>query len=150
MKNFLRGFIAIWYLLGWMSHVYLVFTAPQDYQSFGATALIPAYRIFWQNFIMPHITFFALLLVGFEIVVGLLLINKGKWVKIGLVFSLLFNLFLIQMGLATQTQDIWLDFVANRMPNILFMALQIPLFFGEFQKTLWEEVKGRFTQKKIG
>ncbi|MPN64179.1 hypothetical protein SDC9_211950 [bioreactor metagenome] len=96
---------------------------------------------------MPHITFFALLLAGFEIVVGLLLINKGKWVKIGLVFSLLFNLFLIQMGLATQTQDLWLDFVANRMPNIIFIALQIPLFFGDFQKTLWEEIKSGFVKK---
>jgi len=147
MKNFLRGFIAIWYLLGWMTHVYLVFTAPQDYLAFGATALIPAYQTFWQNFIMPHITFFALLLAGFEIVVGLLLINKGKWVKIGLVFSLLFNLFLVQMGLATQTQDLWLDFVANRMPNIIFIALQIPLFFGDFQKTLWEEIKSGFVKK---
>ena len=68
---------------------------PRIYQGFGDTALIPAYAAFWQHLVMPNITFFALLLASFEIIVGLLLISRGRWVKIGLVFSVLFNLFLV-------------------------------------------------------
>ncbi len=48
---------------------------------------------------MPHITFFALLLATFEITTGILIFSKGRYVKIGLTASVLFNLFLVQLGL---------------------------------------------------
>lgn len=148
MKNFLRGFIALWYLLGWMIHFYLALFAPQTYEVFGHTGLIPGYAAFWQNFIMPHITLFALLLAAFEITVGLLLINKGKWVKIGLVLSVAFNLFLVQMGLASAGLSGGQDFLANRMPNLIFIALQIPLFWGKYDRSLIEIVRKFFAAKK--
>lgn len=38
MKNVVRTFVALWYLLGWMSHVYLAFANPEMYRNFGETA----------------------------------------------------------------------------------------------------------------
>ncbi len=110
----------------------------------GETALIPAYIRFWQNFIMTNITFFALLLAGFEIMVGLLLIYKGKWVKIGLVFSILFNLFLVQMGLGITPLTPAGDFLINRVPNLIFILLQVPLFWDRYEQTIPEIIRRKW------
>ena len=149
MRNFIRGFVAIWYLLGWISHVYLGIANPQIYAAFGKTALIPGYAELWQNFVMPNITLFALLLAAFEIVVGLLLINKGKWVKYGLVLSVLFNLFLIQMGLGVAEATGIEHFLLNRAANLVFLAIQIPLFWGTDEKTLIESIRYRLAARKV-
>ncbi len=141
MKNYLRSFIAAFYLLGWISHVYLAVFNPQIYSVFGTTALIPGYQVFWQNFIMPHISLFAVLLAGFEIFVGIALLYKNHWVKIGLIFSILFNLFLVQMGLGIVTQGFWSDFLSNRLPNLIFIALQLPLLREIFSSSLFETFK---------
>jgi len=145
-KNALRLFIALWFLLGWMSHVYLVITNPEGYRGFGNTALIPAYTTFWNAFVMPNIIVFAILLIFFEITVGCLISSSGKWVKIGLVFSLLFSLFLIQMGLSDTSANVWRNFAINRLPNIIFIALLVPLFWGDYEQSLPKVIKGWFSK----
>lgn len=146
-KNTVRLIIVPWYLFGWVVHVFLGLVNPEIYRVFGSTALIPAYTSFWNETVMPNITILAFLLAAFEIAVGLLLSAKGKWVKIGLICSVLFNLFLIQMGLSYTTSDILSDFAINRLPNIIFIALQIPLFWGDFQKSLPSVIKSWFSKK---
>ncbi len=143
MKNIIRTFVAIWYLFGWISHVYLGLFSPETYRLFGDTALMPAYTAFWNNFVMPNITFFALMLAVFEIVVGSLLISKKKWVKIGLIFSILFNLFLVQMGLGYPSSEPWSHFLVNRLPNMFFIALQIPLLWIPFEQSIFEVIRTR-------
>lgn len=133
MKKVIRLFVAPWYLLGWLSHVYLGLANPRIYAVFGKTAIIPGYAGFWNSVVMSSITFFALLLAGFEILVGCLLLSEGKWVKAGVVLSILFNLFLIQMGLGVPATGGWQDFLFNRLPNLTFVAIQIPLLWG------WDE-----------
>ncbi|HEY3474451.1 MAG TPA: hypothetical protein VGK56_07550 [Anaerolineales bacterium] len=136
----MRFFIALWYLLGWLSHVYLAIAKPQLYRSFGSTALIPLLRDLWQGFIMPNIVFFAFGLAAFELAVGFLIISKGRQVKIGLVASILFNLFLVQLGLSGQATDWISDFLINRLPNLIFVAIQVPLLFSTFDRTLPEVI----------
>ncbi len=150
MKNILRTFVALWYLLGWMVHIYLGLTAPQVYGMFGETALLPFFPDVWRGLILPNIIFFTLLLAAFEVVVGVLLVSKGRWVKYGLVLSIAFNLFLVQLGLSTVTNDLWLDFVSNRTPNLIFIALQLPLLRMGFEQTIPEAVAtyfSKFTRK---
>lgn len=147
MKNIIRLLVVPWYLFGWMIHVYLGIFSPGIYQNFGASALIPAYTAFWNSFVMPNITVFALLLAAFEIAVGCLLSSTGKWVKIGLVFSVVFSLFLIQMGLSDTSPDLWTNFARNRLANILFIGLQLPLFWCTFDKSLPRVIKGWFSKK---
>jgi hypothetical protein len=144
IRNSIRLFVALWYLLGWLSHVYLGLFAPETYHPFGETALIPAYAIFWQSIVMPHITVFALGLAVFEVWAGCLLIGKGKWVKIGLIFSMLFNLFLVQMGLGYPTPDPLPDFLVNRLPNLLFITLQVPLLWCWDERSIPEVIRRCF------
>jgi len=146
MRNWVRTFVALWYLLGWISHVYLGLFSPEIYRPFGSTALIPAYRGLWEHFVMPHITIFALLLAAFEIAVGCLLVSKGKWVKIGLAFSIAFNLFLIQMGLGFHSTSWLSDVLVNRLPNLIFIALQIPLFRGWDERSVPAALRTRFSR----
>ena len=80
---------------------------------------------------------FALLLAAFEMATGILILSKGRYVKIGLVASMLFNLFLVQLGLRFPEIP-WTgrDFLLNRLPTLLFALLQLPLFWVHFDKSL--------------
>jgi len=149
MRNIVRTFVALWYLLGWLSHVYLGLFAPETYRPFGETALIPACTTFWHSIVMPHITVFALFLAAFEVLVGCLLISKEKWVKIGLIFSILFNLFLVQIGLGYPAPNPLTNFLVNRLPNLLFIALQIPLLWGWDERSALEVIRVRFFKTNI-
>lgn len=141
MRNGIRLFVAPWYLLGWLSHVYLGLSAPEEtYGHLAETALLPAYTTLWRDLVMPNITFFALLLAAFEIVVGVLLVGKGKRVKVGLILSIMFCLFLLQMGMGVLTTSRWESFVSNRLPPLAFLALQVPLLWGHYETSLPEAI----------
>ena len=146
MRDIVRLLVAPWYLLGWLSHVYLGLYDPEIYRTFGQTALIPVFADFWYGVVMPHITVFALLLAAFEVMVGILLVSKGMWTKVGLVLSIAFGLFLIQLGLAYPAPDGLPDFLVNRLPNLLFIALQIPLLWGQDERSLPEAIQGWFSR----
>ncbi|MGB2964970.1 MAG: hypothetical protein WBB69_13395 [Anaerolineales bacterium] len=143
MKNWFRALVAVWYLLGWILHLYLGIVNPEVYRSFSDTALIPGFEIFWDSFVMPNITILVLLLAVFEIAVGLLLINKRKWVHLGLILSMGFNLFLVQLGLSIPAEDLSMDLYFNRFPNIIFILLQIWLLFQSYPNTLLEAFRER-------
>jgi hypothetical protein len=140
MKNLLRALVAVWYLLGWILHVYLAIFNPEMYRSFADSALLPGFGDFWVGFVMSNITWLALLLAVFEIAVGLMLINKGRWVTLGLVLSISFNLFLVQLGLSFPAEDPGTDFYFNRFPNLVFVALQVYLLFKSYPETVREAV----------
>jgi hypothetical protein len=113
-------------------------TNPTLYRSFGRTALLPFVRDLWQTLIMPNVVFFVLSLALFELLVGFLLIGKGRPVKCGFVLSILFNLFPVQLGLSSQAAGWMSDFLMNRLPNLVFVAIQVPLWFCEFDRSLLE------------
>ena len=66
------------------------FGNPQAYVDYAEGALIPSYR----NLVVPVVSLspflFGLLLMAFEITMGLLLLHKHKSVKIGLIGTMLF------------------------------------------------------------
>jgi hypothetical protein len=128
-------------LLGWPTHIYFGLFKPEIYQNFGDTGLWPGFTHIWQTVIMPHICLFALLLAAHEIVVGLLLINKGIWVKLGLVLSIGFQLFLVQLGLSFPAESLLVDFLVNRVPNLAFILIQIPLLWGWDEETILETIR---------
>jgi hypothetical protein len=144
MKNIIRFLIAPWYLLGALLHVYLALFQPELYTNFGNTAWIPVYGFVWRVVVMPNILFFALALAAFELTVGLLLIGKGEYVKYALTASIMFNIFLVQLGLSIPATDALSDFVMNRLPNLIFIAVQVPLLFCAFECSLAESVTSFF------
>jgi hypothetical protein len=143
MSNAARTFFALWYLLGWVSHVYLALWSPETYRPFGDTALLPQFRRLWRRVIMPHIRIFALLLAAFELITGLLMVTKGRLARLGLALSVTFNLFLVQLGLAWEAPGARRDFVANRLPSLLFVIGQLPLLRTRFDRSLVQVVRDR-------
>lgn len=143
MKNAYRIFLALFYLAGTVIHFYLGIWLPDVYNNFSQSTIFPPFQWLWLNLVIPNITLFALLLVGFEGIVFLLLINKGKWVKLGVALSLIFNGFLVFLGLASPAETPWLDFVRNRLALVIFIFLQLPLLWIPFEKTLSESITGK-------
>ena len=137
VPNVARVFFALWYLLGSLVHIKCGLTSGYIYESFGRTSLFEVWRGLWTSRIMPHILFFALLLAAFEIATGILILSRGTLVRIGLTASVLFNLFLVQLGLGIPrdlgTLD---DFLMNRLANLLFALLQVPLFLVDFDESV--------------
>ncbi len=143
MRTGVRIFVSLFYLLGWVAHVYFGIWKPEIYTALGDTALIPGYTGLWENVVMPNITAFAMVLAAFEIGVGVMLVGKGKWVKVGLIFSMAFNLFLVQMGLGYPAGSGMESFLVNRLPNLIYMAIQVPLLvWGWDRRSVGEMVRG--------
>jgi hypothetical protein len=138
LSNVARRLFAVGYLVGSMVHVRFAVTNNHVYEAFGKTALIPGFRELWSSVVMPNITFFALLLAVFEMTTGILILSRGKYVRIGLAASVLFNLFLVQLGLASPQSGWKLDVLVNRLPNLLFALPQLPLFWVDFGKSVPE------------
>jgi len=137
-------FFALWYLLGSLVHVKFGLTNNHIYEAIGTTSLFAASRDLWISVVMPHIVFFALLLAAFELATGILMLSKGRYVNIGLTASVLFNVFLVQLGLEfPETACSGRDFLLNRLSTLLFALLQLPLFWVHFDKSFPELLRTR-------
>ncbi len=150
LKNSLRTFIALWYLLGWVVHIFIsvIVPQPQLYLNFGATSLFPFTRSLWQTIVVPNILLFGPLCAVFELTVGILMAGKGVRVKVALAASLIFNAFLLQLGLAMPAEGWAADFFTNRLPVLIFAAVQVPLLWGTYDYTIPELVVARVRRIK--
>jgi uncharacterized membrane protein YphA (DoxX/SURF4 family) len=152
--NTARLFFALWYLLGSLSHVFYGIANNHIYEIFGRTSIFAISRELWASVVMPHITFFTLLLAAFEITTGILILSKGRYAKLGLIASVLFNLFLVQLGLGFPEAP-WSgrDFLLNRLSCSLFAILQLPLFWVSFDLSfpgfLRTRLRSRSAQSRI-
>lgn len=144
LLNTWRIFIALWYLGGCAIHVQCALFRADIYARFGRAPLYGFVGRVWVTLVMPHITAFALLLAAFELTIVILLLSSGRAVKIALAASLLFNLFLVQLGLGYPAVPGSLqDFVRNRLSNVLFILIQMPLFWMPFDKSLPALIRAR-------
>jgi hypothetical protein len=142
--NAWRVFLALWYLGGSFIHLQCGLYRPQIYARFGVAPLDPLIARIWAALVMPHITAFALLLAAYELAVVILLLSRGRAVALALTASLLFNLFLVQLGLGyPATPGSTRDFVLNRVPNLLFILVQLPLYWVRFDRSLLALVRAR-------
>jgi hypothetical protein len=142
MRTVARLFVLPWYLVGWILHVCLGLLAPEVYQAFGSTAVLPGFGDLWGRVVMPHISLFALLLAGFELTVALLLLSGGRRFRVGVALSIAFNVFLVQLGLGYPAGGLADGFVVNRLPNLVMVAIQVPLLFGPEARPMREVVRG--------
>ena len=135
--NAARLFFALWYLFGSLSHVWYGLTNNHIYGVFSRTSIFAVSRELWGSVVMPHITSFALLLAAFEMATGILILARGKLVPIGLIASVSFNGFLVQLGLGFP-EVLWSgrDFLLNRLSCSLFALLQLPLFWVRYDLSL--------------
>jgi hypothetical protein len=88
------------------------FTNPQAYIEYSKGALIPLYRDLAVSAVALSPTVFGLLLMSFEIVMGLLILNKRKSVKIGLIGTIFF---LIGIAPLSTVQVPWLGLIIGEV-----------------------------------
>jgi hypothetical protein len=66
------------------------FTSPQSFVDYASGALIPPYRDLALAVVEVQPALFGLLLIAFQIAMGLLLLRRGKCVRIGLIGTMAF------------------------------------------------------------
>jgi hypothetical protein len=84
------------------------FTKPQAYVEYASGALIPIYRDIALTIVQLNPMLFGLLLMVFEIVMGLLILHKQKSVRIGLIGMIVF---LIGIAPLSIVQIPWLGLI---------------------------------------
>ncbi|MFC1970615.1 hypothetical protein ACFLV0_01575 [Chloroflexota bacterium] len=91
--NIARIIFGIIYLLGAIANITLVtINGSQSYIGFADATFFPWYREAWMAVAAPNITLIVILLIAFEISLGLLFIFKRKPLKIALILGILFCL----------------------------------------------------------
>lgn len=83
----------------------ITLTNPQLYVDYGQDALLVLYRELCSNIIALNPVIFGLLLIIYEITIGLLMLSKGLYVKLGLLGSIFF---LIAISPVSLIQIPWL------------------------------------------
>jgi len=81
------------YLLGAIANIMLVtINGSQSYIGYADATFFPWYREAWMAVAAPNITLIVILLITFEICLGLLFILKRQYLKIALILGILFCL----------------------------------------------------------
>jgi hypothetical protein len=126
-----RIFIGIFFLIMALGvNGYFTFANPQGYIDYASEALIPFYRDIALAVVELNPVFFGILLMAFEITMGLLLLNKHKAVKIGLIGTIAF---LIGISPLSYLQIPWLGLIIG----------QVYLLTKEFDTTLLEMIRAK-------
>ena len=113
LANFLRLFFGLFFLAGAVLNTYLTITNPDGYKNGGSTAWPDFLQHFWTSVVATHMLLFLILFILIEITLGLLILNKDRWVKIGLAGAILFSAGLLFIGLG-YARDYW----PARIPNM--------------------------------
>ena len=126
--NIARYIFGIIYLLGAGFNIFIVVTEGwQTYIGFADETFFPFYREAWMAVAAPNITLIVVLLIAFEISLGLLFILKRKYLKSALILGILFCL----ASMPTMIQAIY-----TNLPLALMQAF-----------VLWKEIRLGATPK---
>jgi hypothetical protein len=98
--------------------------SPEMFSAAGASALLPIYRWFFSEVLGRAPLPFVILLILFETSVGLLILSRGRLVRLGLGAACLFLLFLIPVGVEE------LAVPALSVPFLMLMRV-------EFNQPVW-------------
>lgn len=109
---------------------FLILTNPQGYEAYLGGALLPLYQELTARTVALYPVLYGLLLMAFEIAMGLLILSKQMYVKIGLLGTIVF---LIALTPVSTLQIPWLGLVVG----------QIYLLTKEFDRTFLEMLRSR-------
>jgi len=126
--NIARIIFGAIYLLGAAFNIFIVTTMGwQAYIGFADATFLPWYREAWMAVAVPNIELIVILLIAFEIGLGLLFIISRRYLKIALVLGTLFCL----ASMPTMIQAIY-----TNLPLALIQAFM-----------LWKELRWGATMK---
>jgi hypothetical protein len=103
--NAARLFLGFFFLaMGLGVNLSFLLTQPSFVYDYGKNAWLPLYRTLSDHVIAPVPMVFSILLILFEITMGIFLLSRGRWVKAGLVGVTVFVLALIPINIM---QGLW-------------------------------------------
>ena len=115
--NVARIIFGVIYLLGAGFNTFLVVTeGSQIYVGFADETFLPFYREAWMTIAAPNITLIVIILIVFEICLGLLFIINRKYLKIALILGIIFCL----ASMPTMVQAIY-----TNLPLALIQAFML-------------------------
>jgi hypothetical protein len=88
-----------------------ILTDPQSYMAYLNGALIPLYRDLAAMTVGLNPIPYGLLLMAFETAMGVLILSKGKWVKFGLIGTMIF---VLGLGPVSVMQFPWLGLLVGQ------------------------------------
>ena len=102
-----RIFLGIFFLVMAIGvNVVLVLLSPDLFVGLGTNdALIPLYRWFFENIVAAP-SLFGLLAAAYEVAIALLMLSKGRYVKWGLIGSIVFLIAITPLGVWTLANPI--------------------------------------------
>jgi hypothetical protein len=120
--NIARFIFGTIYLLGAIANITLVtINGSQSYIGFADATFFPWYREAWMSIAAPNITLIVILLIVFEISLGLLFILKRRYLKMALILGILFCL----ASMPTMVEAIY--------TNLPLALIQASLLWKEFR-----------------
>ena len=130
--NIGRIFLGIFYLIMAIGiNIVNAITDPQSTVQMGEASLIGFYRTFFSDVVSQAPSFFILMVALFEIIMGLLILNKHRKVKFGLMGTSLFLLLIAPFGYI-------------QIPWLGIAIIQFYLMSKDFDKTFAEIIVSKF------
>lgn len=125
--NGARIFIGIFFIVMAVAvNVLLSIVAPDQFVRLGTDApLIPFYAWFFQNMVSPAPQLMGILAAAGEITLGLLMLSRGRRVRLGLVGAIVFLVVITPLGIWT-------------LPNPVFAAGLAWLLRKEYPRSVWQ------------
>jgi hypothetical protein len=111
----------------------LLLNSPAFYNAFADESLIPFYREAWAAVAVPNMALFVPLLILYEIVLGVMFLIGGRFLKLALVGGILFCLGTVPFGFKMMSTNLPLGLIQAFM-------LWIELRRGNSSKVIPEEV----------
>jgi hypothetical protein len=132
-----RVFVGVFFAaMGLGIHGMFVLTNPQRYVDFAANAPIPVYRDIGTGLIEPNPQAFGLFMLIFETAMSLLILSRGRYVKLGLLGAVLFLLAITPLG-------------AEELPNVILAAGMASLLTHQFPTDVLTMLRNRFRDRRI-
>ena len=136
IAGFLRFFWGSVFLLGVIINIVMGSINAHLYDNGGLYAWPSFLHTFWADVVVPNMIFFIILYAVIELILGLLILNRGIYAKIGLIGALIFGAGLLMLGLGAKQND-W----TARIPNLIFEGTILYCLFFNYEKSLWETIR---------
>ena len=131
-----RIFLGIFFLImGLGVNGYFTFGNPQGYIDYAGGALIPFYRDLALLVVNLNPVVFGILLILYEVIMGVLLLHEGKHVKVGLIGTMVF---LIGIAPLSFLQLPWLGLIIG----------QAYLLTKEFDKSILKDISAKLRSRQ--
>jgi hypothetical protein len=130
--NAARIFIGFFFLAMAIGiNIVTVFVAPQSYIEMGKNALIPFYRWVFLNIIALNPALFVLPIAAYQITIAMMMLNKEKYVKLGLIGGIIFLVAITPLGVES-------------LPNLALAVALGWLLRKEYDITFLESIRAKF------